>query len=435
MSPLLVADFDLDDRGEVGVITGNQLNIYEQSHNDPVYSIALPENTAVVDVFDADLDGTADIVAVSGEKVIRIPITKDASVPIVCFLRKNLYSQYTGIPFPGVLVIMRQNTPLVALPCADVLELRSFKGELVDSYPIGMDAAKRLSPGQPFNVWTNQHAQLGNRDALEFRVSSAATFKPMLPNNALSLPITEASGRLGTARQQREAATAGPERWPWYPVNATEPVQIRALYARAEAPSGHTAIRIRRIPDGDGSGQTGPVRHFPGLILRHPGALPDFDGDGFNDLLLWKSQRISLTADGLARAATQRTWPIQIIAHAYAPEKARYRAKPMGRIEMDIPLPWYMDSGGTGPLKTIFLHDIDGDARTDFGCLTDPQTIAIWRFQEEGFSASPDFSHRFPESLDAVVFETDLDGQGRTTIALRSQGHLYLLRPNTRFTR
>lgn len=439
-STVFVADFDLDTRGEVAVLTGNRLDVFERNRRDAVFSLAMPEGTAVIDVLDANQDGTADIIAVSGADILRIPVSTDdeENETVVCFSRESQYSDYVGIPFPGVLVVMREKTPLVALPCDDALELRTLEGKLIDSYPIGMAAPRRLSLGQPFSVWANPYAQLAGPGALEFRVSSVSTYKPLLPDHSLPIRIAEPSGRLGTARQQREAATLEAERWPWFTINTNDTRMVRALYARSDAPGGETLMRVRHVPvdspTGSNTGDdTGPLRRYPGLLLRHPEVLPDFDGDGFHDLLLWKSKRIAPTVDGLARAVAKGTWPIWIIAHRYAPEKKRFSDEPFAQIEVALPLGWYLNSGGANPFRTILLNDMDGDQQSDFGCLVDEQTLAIWRSGPEGVESEPGFRHRFPEAVLGVEFEEDLEGQGRKTIVLRSQNHLYLLRPNTTF--
>ncbi len=440
-SSVVVADFDLDGRAEVGVISDNRLDVYEQRRNEPSFSVFLPENTAIIDVFKSGEDGATDIIAVAGEDIVRIPVVHGTPAPPeLCFTRRNQYSQYGGLPFPGVLMIKKDRVALVALPCADALELWTLDGKMVESYSIGVDAPRRLSLGKPFSVLANQRAQLAEEPALEYRVSSVSTYKPMLPGNDLPLAIDEPSGRLGTPRQQREASTLGPERWPWFPLNKTGTTQVRALYARSDSTSGHTAIRIREIPEattqpisGMDTDHTGPIRHYPGFLLRHPDQLPDFNGDGFHDLLLWKAPDVSPTANSLARAIAKGTWPVRIISHAYAPDSKRFQAKPLGYIEIEIPIAAYIASGGENPLGTVFLEDANGDGLSDFGCFLDARTIAIWLSGDSGFSRTPEFRHEFSDPIEEVLFELDLDGQGRSTIALRSQHRIYLLRPDTAF--
>jgi len=431
-SAVFVADFDGDGRGEVAILSRERLDVYGRDRDQPTHSIALPEGAAVVDVFDAGGPGKTEIVVLAGDAVLRIPLSPAGAEPVYCFSRENQYSRYRGAPFPGVLAVVRDGTPMIALPCPEALELHTFGGELVDSYPVGIDAPRRLALGQPFNAWANQHAQLGPPEALEFRLSSVAAYKPLLPDDALPLAIATPQGRLGTPRQQREATGLAPERWPWFPVSNGEGGEVRALYARTGDPGGKTAIRIRAMRAGeqaDGGETAGPERHYPGLLLHHPENFPDFDGDGFHDLLLWKSARVTPTVDNLARAATRGTWPVHIIAHAYAPAKRRFEARPMGHITLDIPVGWYLSSGASNPLTTLFLHDFNGDGRTDFGCLAGPKTLALWLSGPGGFGDAPDFSHTFPTAITSVALEQDLEGLGRVTIALRGENELYLLRP------
>lgn len=434
-STVMVADFDSDGRGEVGIITDNTLQVFGRTGSASIYTIPLPAGTSAIDVFDTNADGESDIVVVAGEDIFCIPL--NAAVPETpppSFSRENVYSHYRGKPFPAVLSVVKDDTPLMALPCEGALELRGFDGTLVASFPVGVHAPRHLALGQPFSVLTNQHAQSGAAGALEFRINSVATYKPILPDDTLPVDIAKPSGRVGTPRQQREAMTLVPDRWPWFSVGKFGEREIRALYARMGIKGEYTTIRIRHLSGETTSGaknleETGPPRHYPGLLLGHPTRQPDFDGDGFHDLLLWKSKRISTSADSIARATTRGTWPIRLIAHTYAPKKERFTAKSMGHVELEIPLAWHLASGSSSPLRVFFLHDLDGDGRTDLGCLPNDDSLAVWRARPNGFPGKPDFFHQFPGKVNAVLFETDLEGQGRTSIGLEGTNSLYVLRP------
>lgn len=437
---LLVADFDQDGRGEVALLHRGRLDLYGRDRRSPSFSTALPEGTAVLDVADLDQDGTVDILAIAGNGVFRIPVVEDGgeTAPVLCFSRESQYSHYTGPPFPAVLVIEREETVFVALPRRGQLELLTIDGEVADTFPTGPDAPNHLELGQPFHVHANQHAQSGPPDALEFRVSSIAAYKPLFPEIDLPVAIADPPRRPGTARQQREVEALDPQRWPWFSVGAAGNDQVRALYAQTGAPGGQTVIRIRRVPEKPRPSTTdlmGPPRHYPGLLLRHPDRVPDFNGDGLNDLLLWKPERIVPTVDNLARAAARGTWPIRVAAYAYGRTDRRFGSRPLLQIQLEVPLNRYLESGGGTPLDPIFPYDINGDGRSDFGCLVSPRSVAFWVSGDGGFSEEPAFTHTFPEEIREVVLEADLEGQGKTTIALRGASGLYLLRPDTTFAR
>ena len=56
--------------------------------------------------------------------------------------------------------------------------------------------------------------------------------------------------------------------------------------------------------------------------------------------------------------------------------------------------------------------------------------MTVWKAGELGLDPEPVFQERFPAKVDEIMFETDLEGQGTTSIALRCGSHLVVLRPN-----
>lgn len=436
-SACFTADVNLDGRAEICILQEQLLHIYGRRAETPLYSIALPPRTTAIDIADVDNDQVADLIALRGEDVLRYALTGGgAPEPEVLFTQQSQFSRADGYPFPAVLIVDRGDGPLIALPTEEALEVRTLDGKLVNSYPIGINAPYHVSIGKPFSYWVNQHAQSGPAGALEFRVNRLASFKPLLPDDAFPIDVAgRPPQRLGLSRQQWEADEHRPETWPWFSVAHTATEELRGLYRQSESDPDSTMIRVRTIPSDSERGGTygevlGPSRLYPGSLVLHAEAFPDFNGDGFSDIMLWKAPRPGLSADGLSRALTSNHWALNITTHVYLPEKRRFSPQPQTLISIEIPIAWFMAPTPQGPLQALVLRDFNGDGRTDFGCLTAEDTFSAWQAGKSGLEAEPAFDEQFPARVDEVMFETDLDGQGTTSIALRCGSQLAVLRPS-----
>jgi hypothetical protein len=430
------ADSNLDGQAEICVLQERTLSIYGRLADSPLHRIALPEGTSAIDIADIDRDGTADLVAVWGEQILRYRLVRGKeATPDSLFSHTSQFSQADGYPFPTVLIVEREGGPRIALPTADALEVRHMNGQLADAYPIGINAPYHVSIGRPFSYGVNQHAQLGPPEALEFRVSRVASYKPLLPDDAFPIDVADPpTQRFGLGRPQWEASIHKPESWPWFEIARTGSGSVRGLYRKSDTNPDATLIRVRTLsvePDMGSGDIMGPARLYPGTLLLHPETSPDFSGDGYTDLMLWKSPRPGLSADSVARAAASKRWPLTITTHIYLPEKQRFEPKPQAAVSLEIPLAWFLSPASQGPLQVVLLRDFNGDHKTDFGCLTAEDTLTVWQAGESGLNPSPVFEERFPAKVDEILFEIDLEGKGATSIVLRCGNYLAVLRPRS----
>lgn len=436
-STCFTADTNLDGRAEVCILDGQTLHVYGRLGPDALHTVTLPPRTSAVDIADLDGDGTADLIVINGEDVLRFRMPGGhQSESERLFSAPSQYSRADGNPFPAVLVVDRGEGPLIALPGDSALELRTPGGALVDAYPIGIDAPFHVALGKPFSYWVNQHSQTGAPGALEIRVASVTSYKPLLPDGALPIEVAGAPAqRMGSVRQQWDARAEDPETWPWFPIATEDENSLRALYRKSGASPDTTQIRVRsRVEPGSalaGEGDVvGPPRMYPGTLILDPEIQPDFNGDDHADLVLWKSPRPALTADGLARAVARRRWPLHVTTHAFLPEKNRFSPVPQSLLKLEIPLAWFMaPPAPQGPLRAVILRDFNGDKKTDLAAVIAEDTIAVWQAGEKGLIESAVFERRFDAPIDEIVFQADLEGNGSTTLALRTGNHLALLRP------
>lgn len=436
-SACFTADANLDGRAEICILQEQRLHIYGRRGTTPLHSVSLPPRTTAIDIVDIGHDKVADLIALCEERVLRYTLSGGtAGEPETLFSQPSQFSRADGYPFPTVLIVEREGVQLIALPTEESLEVHSLDGKLVNSYPIGVNAPYHVSIGKPFSYWVNQHAQSGPADALEFRVNSLASYKPLMPDGAFPIDVsTPATQRLGLGRQQWDADAHNPDSWPWFSIARSEDGTIRALYRQSNSDPDTTVIRVRTlsISQGDataGGDVVGPPRNYPGTLILQQDALPDFNGDGFTDLVLWKSPRPTLSADALARAATSKTWPLNITTHLYLADKKRFAPKPGTLINLQVPVTWLLSASSQGPLPAVVLRDFNGDGKTDFASLTSEDVMSVWQGRETGLDPEPVFQEQFPARVDEVMFESDLDGQGTTSIAVRCGNQLAVLRPN-----
>ncbi len=429
---VFLAQADGDTSADVFVLEGRTLTAYPSATPGGTLALRLPDDASVFDVADTDGDLRSEVVAVCGDRIVRYLLALEPSEPQVLFAVHSQLSAPVPEPSPFVLVLPYDGKPAIALPCERAFELHSPDGTLLASYPIGEGAPQRVSYGSPFMVASTFPPHVGTRGAIELSVSRTIAFIPELPEEVIPISDEHMARRQGTWTQTRDAGSQKENSWPWFPLELTGPSRYRALYAFTPPSYRNTSIRIRRFASAEAAAPeknvaTGPERHYPGNLIVLDDEIPDFNHDGWADLLLWRAPEPGLSIDALTRAATGGVWNLRLTAHLFDPKEHLFASEPSSRIACAIPLPWFLTPDLAGPMKHTVLRDFDGDGRTDLaGCVT-ASRYCVWLYGEQGFSAEPAFDHTFAEPIDGVDFRADLDGKGCTSLGLRSATHLYVL--------
>ena len=319
------------------------------------------------------------------------------------------------------------NAPSLLSPCHSSFELRNMQGELIASHPLASHTAPDAPFGKPFSLWPLNPPQSGPPHALEFRVSKMDAYQPDLPQDLSPLPLSPPSLRRGTPRQLREAALQQSSAWPWFPLQADPERPTRILYALSQEKRLETLIRTQHF---DTNREIiSPPRHYPGALLLTDDALPDFNHDGYHDLVLWNSPEPAPTLNTLTKLLTRNTWPLRISVHLFNPLKKRYEAAPASYCSLQAPLLWFISAAYETPLRNVVLRDFNGDGATDIGCSTRPDTYSIWLWRENGLPPNPDFQHQFLTPLQKVDLIAELAGKaGGSSLVLRGDKVLFLLR-------
>ena len=395
-------DIDGDGLAELCVWRNTTLEAYRIGHaSDPV-TIDLEEGTQAFDITDIDGDGKAEVVAVCNKRVMRYPLSPSGE-PEELFSLESPWPAEAERPYPHVIGVEHEGEILLAVSSENAVELRRLNGELVESFPLRPN--KRVIAD---NIRVYPYSQLCPdpstglcmviREDVELKADLPPELEPPEEEDDPEWP----HGSLGRARR---ATDKKPELWPWFPLRSDGGDKVRVLYAQGR----HTQIRLRtkadELPSRAGDGITlGPPQTFPGTIVppvRRVENLPDFNGDGYVDLVVWTTPQPGMSVDSLTRSALGRDWPIRLFVHLFSPEKNRYEPRPAASIKFRIPIPWLMLHLGGTPFENCVFGDFNGDGRGDVGLSTDDDSFSVWLY-DDGFAKNPDETHKFPESLDGA---------------------------------
>lgn len=428
-----VAAADNDGTADLFVLDGRLLAIYEDAEAVAPRVVELPEGAAALDVADLEDDGEFEAIVIAGEQIFRVDLSGRATAgPALLFQRETQFSGFASTPKLHVLVTQWNGETCLALPTENALELCHIDGSTIMALPMGIDAPHSALYGQPFRAVPIEPPLVGQAGSLEFRVNRLLAFKPQLPPELASAESPVAPP-YNAVRRARDAERQPPERWPWFPIRTGDAVSERAAYAFSAGPPQETWVRVRplgrAIEEQDPNAGFGPLRRYPGNLVLLQDVPPDFNGDGYRDLLLWNAPAPKPTLGAISRVTVRGTWPIAITAHRFVPDAQRFEARPWSGITLEAPVSWFLAGGSQIPLRHLVWRDINGDGNADFACATDERTFSVWISTAHGFNAQPDFETQFPEPILGIAFEAALEGQRATSIGLRGASRIFVLRP------
>jgi hypothetical protein len=428
---------DAEGRGHADliVIDGHRLSVHPGALAESSLSVLLDPESAAVDLADIDGDGQPDLIVVAGDRVLKYGLTPSAPAePQVLFSAHCQLSYPVPRPFPHILVVTRGGRPLIALPGTERLELRAPSGEIVESHPIGLDAAHSVSFGQPFSALPVQPPRQGSPGALEMRVLQTAAFVPELPEGLAppdAVGIPQFGG--GAAQAAVAAHRDPPESWPWFRLHPSGPQDDERVYY-AYDPDGarETLVRVRRaLPAVAGRGRElklSGAQRYPGLAIPCATDVPDFNGDGYADLILWNAAAPMPTVGAVTRVLTEGYWSIRLTIHLFDPASGRYSPVPFVVIPLQVPIAWFLTDPGGPPVRHLVLDDFNGNDRTDIVCAVAPDKLAVWVAVPSGIRPDPHQVITLPGPIQRVELRGDLDGDGRTSLVLSGPHAYYVLR-------
>lgn len=426
----LLAQADADPQPELVLVSGRALTVVFDPDSDETATCIFEPGTTVFDISDTDGDGIAELYSVAGDRIYRRllePGLRDLESTLL-FTRKTWLARADGHPKPYVLVTTWEDRPALALPDSEGLDLVGLDGSELTRFPT-------LPPPARDGRWTAGRVapvQAGPPSALEFRFS--ATFEAEVDLGERPDDLTVApTFRRATPIQAREASALAPEEWPWFSLAPLKSPDDRVSYALADQARGETFIRFRRaetrdVPDKGHPFYFTPRRRYPGTLVIPPSVPPDFNGDGFADLVMWSSPRPGISTDSLLRAAQSREWPVRLTMHTYSQLRDIYPGRSTTSIELRLPLAWSLLPEAGMPIRHLVLNDLNGDGLTDLGVATGRRRYAVWLSRIPGeFSREPDYTTELPEDIEEIALVTSAETDRSSIIVLRGHRAAYLL--------
>lgn len=402
---------------DVLVVQGRTLRAHPLSGTAEPRQVELPKTVTAFDVGDIDNDRVPEVVAVAGKQILRIPFGSGA--PSTLFEHEGMLSQDRDLSYLHPLLVATPDRMLVALPEEKVLALFTPAGERVSEVPLW--TADAPFPPEDFRAYAaDRNLDNGNK-SLEWSVWRRMDLSPELPRDmrfagtAMRVPMPERC----IYAQERKGVP--PLDWPWFPVRETETEDLSAHFARPSFLSQETIVCVIAI---------GVPLQDELALPRYPGILvstwrpPDFNGDGYNDLVLLRLREPGGSIGNIVRTATHGTLPIELGVHLYQADRGRFDPRPAGRIECRSNVG---NVFARDPVDAVVMSDLNGDGHSDLGFSPSPREYVIWLWKDQGFSKEPDYSRTFDEPLHPRAYAEDLGGKGRYSIGLSSDEALYVV--------
>jgi len=415
---VFLVDIDLDGSGDVAVLDGFKLTIFPTADREHSLTLTLPANARALDITPHPGTGEIAVIAVCGSEIRQFSFGGNANGDRL--FEHHSYLSGSDGPYRYVMVFERNGESLFFLPSVDAIELRTWSGELRER--IEPETADRF---EEVAGYSRNRATIGSAESLEFfihrSVGNELAFIEKQWEDVTGLRTYSHSMALS---EFHELNSPG-DRWPWFALQSDDEESTRVRCAVRLHPS-ETHIRMDSTLSDPVVGGIGPARRYPGMVTKLNAQLPDFNGDGYTDLLLWNTDRPSVSPATIARMTFQKDWPIRLTVHLFDPKSGRYTAKPHTSLSVRAGWNMLLQQKYGSPLYHYVVNDLDADGRTDVAFTADSQTYVRWMMDDRGAHAE---TFRLAKPIERVSFQQPLDDTGRVTIGLRTENKLYVLDP------
>ncbi|MDX9971431.1 MAG: hypothetical protein RBU21_00430 [FCB group bacterium] len=396
------------------VLDNRTLTAYALQGTTPPRQAILPEDVTAFDVADTDGDHQAEVIAVAGKRILRIPVSGSPAEAATLFESDGILSRDKGEPYLYPLVYSVSDRPIIGLPKEDRVLLHSLSGEDAGEFPL------RSLEGN--SRWTRFGAGTSDLDGtIQWNIWQWAALAPELPRDARHAGVTPHSTPTQAifAQPTRERE---PREWPWFPVGKTPGERVKVHFAWSGDLRQETIIFVENFADNvsEDSQPDGETFRYPGVLISSFDPL-DFNGDGYDDILLARVPEPGGSLGSLVRTVTNGSWPFELTAHLYVPEKRRFEPRPAALLEYRVEVTTILNRQ---TFKAIVLRDFNGDGSTDLAVAPNEKEFLVWIWGDTGFNKKADYSSELPEEFKRVEFEGVLGKKGNWGVGLRTEHNL-----------
>ncbi len=408
-----------DAQGNAAVcdLAGNSLTVYLRSGE--ARTLALPDGVGAFDIAPLEEGAAPQVVCRRGKQVFAIPLVASTQriEPVALFETENPEPGVAVRPFPWVMVVPNDGRLGILLPVEDAHEFRSISGEVLARYPNATPENPSEADMRVYTLARNMTPLVSGE--LAFLVVDVERSGTGLPDE-FTLADSDSGHHEATFRHE-------------FPLSSTDSsLRVEYGYHRETWDTLITmplvAPKAIALKKNEPPAKKSPARRYPGTLMVDGEYAPDFNGDGYTDLLLWSAPKPGLSIDSLIRTAIGNTWPVRLTVHLYSADKKRFDPAPIATIAMQVPVFWFVDLGKGHPFPLWLVRDFDGDGKTDLLLSSKDSELSVW-LARDGFGAAPSETMTFLEPLEQIIASSDVDLKGRTGLVIQGQSRLHLLWP------
>ncbi|HOJ32476.1 MAG TPA: VCBS repeat-containing protein [Candidatus Hydrogenedentes bacterium] len=396
------------------------------------HRIILERGTAAIDVCDLDGDGNSEVVAVCGERIMRYTIPSDETSipPETLFVASSMWSVSCFQAKPVPLVICVRGEKFVGLPTENAYQLYRFDGTCAFSFP-KKEAVHQESPfGQAFSL-DFRGSSTPNSIAMRVYHSRGPSYD--LPDSLVHGDDIPALYKKISFSQHTLLEDVDYKKWPWFRLHTKQSPSGRVFYRLIGPGFRETEVVVDdaealQKPDKPLYQERWSAFKYPGRLFPAGEMVPDFNGDGYADILLFSSPDPLTSTDFWGRFLVDGCWPLRVSVHLFLPEKKRFSPIPASVISLKLPLARFLMYQSEGYLKHVLFRDFDGDGHTDCGWAIKDNEYQIWLWKTDGFSEKPEYVAKFADDIIRIEHCADMTGDGFLSIVFRTNSILYILR-------
>ncbi len=400
------------------ILDDTTLTVYPANTSRPLFTHTIPADTLMFDLVDTNDDFEPELFTLSPDALHHHSGGAQESITQLFPIEPPLPWKVEQ-PFLHSLIVSYLDAYHAAIPYLDTITLKDFKGEVVTTFPKVLSTTETL-----FSLPIHPN-QVGHSGAFEFRVDTMLTTPIEVPQALRSTMVHDSYEPL-SPRKLRESETLELELWPQFPLRVASEGIPAVLYASHAPEHVNTVIRLkqqvlRSTPNTAEPYRFSSKRIYPGTMAIAESGLPDFNQDGYHDLVLWNIPLPGHSTSALLNSLQRQNWPLNITIHLFDPEKGLYEARPKARIKTHIALQYLFTRQSHSPLHNLSFADMNQDGASDLVFSPTPEELEVWCYQD-GFNATPEYRSHFenPVSLIAVPKQEMLN-----------QAHSILLRDKT----